>query len=50
MGPFQALCCAELYTEFNGRHDYVTWQGGFSDGLLALIGQKSRGEWARAPG
>jgi enterochelin esterase family protein len=26
------------YSEFNGRHEYANWQGGLSDGLLALLG------------
>jgi enterochelin esterase-like enzyme len=29
------------YVEFNGRHDFCNWQGGLSDGLLALLGRPS---------
>jgi len=28
------------YVEFNGRHDYFNWQGGLSDGLLALLARR----------
>jgi enterochelin esterase-like enzyme len=26
------------YSEFNGAHVFVCWQGSIADGLLALIG------------
>ncbi len=30
------------YVEFNGRHDFCNWQGGLSDGLLALARKMRR--------
>jgi enterochelin esterase family protein len=28
------------YREFNGNHNYINWQGGLGEGLIALLGQR----------
>jgi enterochelin esterase family protein len=30
------------YTEFNGAHEYIDWQGTLPDGLIVLLGTKKR--------
>jgi enterochelin esterase family protein len=31
---------AVRYKEFNGNHNYINWQGGLAEGLIALLGQR----------
>jgi enterochelin esterase-like enzyme len=31
------------YMEYNGGHDYVSWQGTLSEGLQALLGENHIG-------
>lgn len=30
------------YTEFDGAHEYINWQGTLADGLIALLGKQTR--------
>jgi enterochelin esterase family protein len=30
------------YTEFDGAHEYINWQGTLADGLIALFGKQTR--------
>ncbi len=30
------------YTEFDGAHEYINWQGTLADGLIALLGKQKR--------
>jgi enterochelin esterase-like enzyme len=30
------------YTEFDGAHEYINWQGTLADGLIALLGGRRR--------
>lgn len=32
------------YVEFNGRHEYLSWQGTLAEGLIALVGNRLRSE------